>query len=151
MTAERASQDVGLDKPSIQQVADFNTALGLATVYVVAHPPFGSYRADKLVGSIAGQLHRGHYAFAVRSGTIVGYFGWALCQPDVAEAWLEQGRTPSFDQCQSGEVLVPVMVVADDPAALRQLVAHVRKHHAGKTYMGRRASREANPIRRGSV
>lgn len=140
-----------MDKPSIQQVADLNTALGLATAYVVAHPPFGAYRADKLVGSIAGQLQRRHYAFAVRNGAIVGYLGWALCQPDVAEAWLEHGRTPSFDQCGSGEVLVLVMVVADDPAALRQLVAHVRKHHAGKTYMGRRISRGVNPIRRGSI
>jgi hemolysin-activating ACP:hemolysin acyltransferase len=124
-----------LDTPSIQQIADANTALGLAAAYVVAHPPFGSYRADKLIGSIAGQVQRRHYAFAVRDGSIVGYLGWALCQQDVADARVEQGHAPTSEQCRQGDVVVIVIAIADDKTALRQLVAYARKLHAGKVYV----------------
>ncbi|MGF9761540.1 hypothetical protein AAII07_40745 [Microvirga sp. 0TCS3.31] len=76
----------GVGSISVQQVQDANAALGIAATYAASHPPFGSYRADKLVGSLAGQVRRGHYLFAVRDGIMVGYAGWALCQPDIAQA-----------------------------------------------------------------
>ncbi|MBB3018325.1 hemolysin-activating ACP:hemolysin acyltransferase [Microvirga lupini] len=136
---------------SVQQLRDANAALGLAATYVASHQPFGSYRADKLVGSLAGQIRRGHYAFAVRNGTIVGYVGWALCRPDVAQAWIERGQAPTFEQSQEGDVVVPIMVVSDDRMALRQLAATMRRHHGGKLYMGRRVLREANAVRTGRI
>lgn len=77
---------------SVQQMRDANMALGAAAAYVASHPPFGSYRADMLLGSIMGQIRRRHYAFAMRNGVIVGYVGWALCQSHIAEAWVETAR-----------------------------------------------------------
>ena len=139
------------NKPSIHQVADLNSAIGLASTYVAAHSPFGSYRADKLIGSIAGQIRRQHYAFAVLNGKIVGYFGWALCSPDIAQAWLEHGQAPTFEQSIRGDVVVMIAAIADDTSALRQLVAHVRGKYKGRTYMGRRAGREDNAIRSGHL
>src|SRR5690349_2439105 len=94
---------------SVQQVRDPNAALGLAATYIASRPPFGSFRADKLMGSLAGQIRRSHYAFAVRNGTIVGYVGWALCQPDIAKAWIERGQAPTFEQSQEGDVVVPII------------------------------------------
>lgn len=136
---------------SVQRVQDANAALGLAATYVASHAPFGSYRADKLVGSLAGQIRRGHYAFAVRDGAVVGYVGWALCPPDIARAWIEQGRAPAFEQSLEGDVVVPIIVVADERTALRQLADHVRRQHGGKLYMGRRVLREANAVRTGRI
>ena len=115
-----------MNRPSVQQVTDPDSALGLAVAYVAAHPPFGSYRADKLVGSIAGQMQRRHYAFAVRDKVIVGYVGWALCTPDIAKAWVERERAPTSEQCNQGDVVVQIIVIADDALALRQLVAYMR-------------------------
>jgi hemolysin-activating ACP:hemolysin acyltransferase len=136
---------------SVQQVRDANAALGVAATYVASHPPFGSYRTDKLVGSLAGQIRRGHYAFAVRDGIIVGYVGWALCQPDIAKAWIEHGQTPTFEQNREGDVVVPIIVIADDRSVLRQLAAYMRRQHGGKPYMGRRVLREVNAVRAGRL
>jgi len=136
---------------SVQQLRDTNAALGIAATYVASHPPFGSYRADKLVGSLAGQIRRNHYAFAVRDGIIVGYVGWALCRPDVAQAWIEQGRTPTFEQSHEGNVVVPIIVVADERSAVRHMAAYMRKQHGGKLYMGRRVLRDANAVRAGRI
>lgn len=136
---------------TVQQMRDANMALGAAVACVASHPPFGSYRTDLLVGSIMGQIRRRHYAFAVRNGVIVGYVGWALCQPLVAEAWIAEGQTPTFAQCGEGDVVVPIIAIADDRSALRQLVSHMRKLHGGKIYMGRRASREGKAVRSGRI
>jgi hemolysin-activating ACP:hemolysin acyltransferase len=140
-----------VDKTSVQQVADADAAIGVAVSYIASRPPFGSYRADRLVGSIAGQVKRRHYAFAVRNGAVVGYVGWALCEPEVARAWIESGQPPAWDQCHQGDVVVPIVIIADDRQALRQLVTFFRKRYGGKTYLGRRASREVNFVRRGRV
>lgn len=141
----------GVNKLSVQQVADPDKALGLAAAYVAAHPPFGSYRADKLLGSIVGQVRRRHYAFAVRDKAIIGYVGWALCTPDVAKAWVEEGRVPSSEQYDGGEVFVPIIVIAEDQAALRHLSMHMRQKYKGKTYTGRRLSREVKAVRNGII
>jgi hemolysin-activating ACP:hemolysin acyltransferase len=140
-----------LSKISIQRVADLNSAIGLASTYVAAHSPFGSYRADKLIGSIAGQIRRQHYAFAARDGKIVGYFGWALCSPDIAQAWLKHGQAPTYEQSNQGDVVVVIVAIADDTLVLRQLVAHLRGNYRGKIYMGRRAGRVDNAIRSGCL
>lgn len=134
---------------SIQQVSEYNSAMGIASSYVAAHQPFGAYRADRLIGSLSGQVKRGHYAFAVRGGTIIGYAGWALCTEPTARAWLEDGQVPSPDQYSGGDVVVIVIVIADDTEAVRNLKAHLRKLYRGKSFMARRAARTTNVLRRG--
>ncbi|WP_201864377.1 hypothetical protein [Microvirga soli] len=140
-----------MNKASVQQLNDPDRALGLAAAYVAAHPPFGSFRADKLVGSIVGQIQRRHYAFAVRDKAVVGYIGWALCTPDVAEAWIGGGQAPRPEQYNQGDVVVQIIFIAEDPAALRQLVAHMRSLYKGKEYIGNRVMRENNFIKRGRL
>lgn len=137
--------------PTVQQVQNADVALGLALVYVAAHPPFGSYRADRLVGSVAGQIQRRQYAFAIRDGMIVGYVGWALCTPEIARTWLEGGEAPSLEQSLNGNVLVPIIIIADDRQALRQLTLFIRRLHGGRPYMGRRALRTEHGLRQGRI
>ena len=136
---------------SVQQMRDANMAMGAAVTFAASHHPFGSYRADTLVGSILGQIRRRHYGFAVQNGIIVGYVGWALCQPHVAMAWIENGQTPTFEQCGEGDVVVPIIAIADHRSALRELVSHMRNLYGGKIYMGRRALREGNAVRSGRI
>jgi hemolysin-activating ACP:hemolysin acyltransferase len=138
-----------LSEISIQQVLEYNSAIGIASSFVSAHQPFGAYRADRLIGALSGQIKRRHYAFAVRDGTIIGYAGWALCTEATARAWLEDGRVPPPDQYSDGEIVVIVIVVADDTDALRHLKAHLRKLYRGRAFMARRASRETDAVRRG--
>ncbi|MGO4387072.1 hypothetical protein AB4Y85_06005 [Microvirga sp. 2YAF29] len=136
---------------SIEQVRDVNAAIGFAVTYVAAHQPFGAYRADKLIGSIVGQIHRGHYAFAVENGVIVGFIGWALCSPDIARAWIEEGQAPRSEQCLAGDVAVPVFIVSNQKPALRALVKYARELYRGKRYLARRASRNERAVRKGTV
>ena len=136
---------------SVQQVRDADSDIGLAVTYVTAHEPFGAFRADRLVGSIVGQVRRGHYAFAVWEGVIVGYVGWALCTPEIARNWMENGEPPTAEQCNGGDVVVVIVFVADDRQGVRQLVALLRKLHGGLPYMGRRATRTARAIRTGRI
>ncbi len=136
---------------SIQQVPDVDAATGLAVTYVAAHAPFSAYRADKLVGSIAGQIRRRHYAFAVRDGVVVGYIGWALCTPAIARKWLENNEAPTFEQCSQGDVLVVMVVIAEDRRAIYRLHAYIRKRYTGHAYMALRPARAERPVRRGRM
>ncbi|WP_243369772.1 hypothetical protein [Microvirga solisilvae] len=140
-----------LDLISVEQIPDQNAALGLAARYAAARQPFGSYRADRLIGSIAGQVQRGHYGFAIRAGIIAGYVGWALCEPATAREWIEGGRVPTPDQCNQGDMVVVLMVIADDPQVLRRLHAYLRTNNPGRDYIGRRAQRPGDPVRRGRI
>lgn len=137
--------------PKVQQVQNADIALGFAVAYVAAHQPFGSYRADRLVSSVAGQIQRRHYAFALRDGVIVGYIGWALCTSEIARNWLQGGEAPSLEKSLHGDVLVPTIVIAEDRQALRQLTIFIRRVHGGRPYMGRRALRDENAIRQGRI
>jgi hemolysin-activating ACP:hemolysin acyltransferase len=140
-----------VNKASVQQLNDPDKALGLAAAYVAAHSPFGSYRADRLVGSIAGQIRRRHYVFAVRDKVIVGYVGWALCEPHIAKKWIEEGRVPSSEQYDQGNVVVPIIVISEDPSALRQLAATMRKTYEGRIYMARRVKMGVETVRCGVI
>lgn len=136
---------------SLQRVKDADSALGLAASYVVAHAPFGSYRADRLIGALSGQVRRHHYVFAVRDGVVVGYAGWALCPHDVAEDWLTNNKAPRPEQCLAGDVIVLMVMVAADREALRRITAHLRQAYGGKTYMAQRPTRAGGFLRKGRV
>jgi hemolysin-activating ACP:hemolysin acyltransferase len=136
---------------SITQLSDSNAATGLAAAYLAATSTFGAYRADRLIGSILGQIERRHYAFAVRDNRIVGYAGWALCAARVAEAWLRDGKAPSADQCREGDVLVLVLFAAEDRQVSIRLTRYLRDLYAGKEFMARRASSLGGHIQRGRV
>lgn len=77
----------------------------------------------------------------MRDGTIIGYVGWALCEPDIARALVDHGRILTFEQSREGDVVVPIVVIADERLALRQTAA----------YMRRRALRESNAVRTGRL
>lgn len=136
---------------SIKQIGDTQSAIGLAATYIAAHPPFGAYRADSLIGSVSSQIQRRHYGFAVRDGIILGYIGWALCDPETAQAWIQDGQVPQPEQCIRGDVAVILIVVADERPVVRQLCSYVKRLNPGKPFIGRRALREIKPVREGRL
>lgn len=136
---------------SLQRLKDADSAIGLAASYIVAHPPFGAYRADRLIGAISGQVRRNHYVLAVRDGLIVGYAGWALCTFEVAREWLENNKAPTSEQCSQGDVLVMMIMIAADREALRRIMSHIRQAYAGRTYMAQRPSKAGSALRKGRV
>jgi hemolysin-activating ACP:hemolysin acyltransferase len=145
------SEEMSPPQVRIMQHPDQNVAVGLAVSFIAAKPPFANYPASRLVSSILGQVQRGHFAFAIREGCVVGYIGWALCTNSVVEAWLVGDQTPASEQCRDGEVVVPIIIVAEDSSALRRLVAFVSKLYPGRPYAGRRILTSGGITRRGRL
>jgi hemolysin-activating ACP:hemolysin acyltransferase len=69
-------------------------------------PPFDGFNFGTFVRALSGQIHRGHYLFTVKDGDLAGYAGWAMCTEEVARAWVEGRRNPSFEECASGDCWV---------------------------------------------
>jgi len=113
-------------------------ALGLAISFLTARNPFSAYRAGQLVSSVAGQIRRGHYLFAMRGARIVGYAGWGLCSSELAERHLRGEYNPSFAECRDGEVVLMMIVATSEPAALRPIVRSIRARYPGRSYVGKR-------------
>ena len=136
---------------AVRQLTDAQAAIGLAASYVSLHPPFDAYRAGRLIGTIAGQVERRQYAFAVKCGQVVGYCGWALCHREIAEAWLAGGEPPTSDECLKGDVVVLTILAAAESAAVIRLTRHLRQAYAGRTFMAHRLRGGRNGIIRGSI
>lgn len=142
---------VSSNKIIARQHKDPNAAIGLAAAYVAARPPFGTFRADRLMSTIVGQVQRRHYAFAIQEGRVVGYGGWALCTRDVAEAWLAGRQVLASEVCRDGDVVIPVIISTSEPAALRCLTMHVCALYPGRPYMGRRILPSGSRVCRGRI
>jgi hypothetical protein len=81
-------------------------ALGHAVALLHRTEPFASYKFGRFTAAIAGQVRRGHYIFTFEGERIVGYFGWARCTEEVAEAWVAGAQMPAYKDCLEGPCLV---------------------------------------------
>ncbi len=48
--------------------------------------PFSTYAFGPFAGNLMGQIKRKHYVFTLEGKRVLGYAGWALCDPEIAEA-----------------------------------------------------------------
>ena len=73
-------------------------AFSHAIAHLMVRPAFARAPFGHIARCVAGQVNRGHYAFAVRDPTPVGFAGWAKAVEPAAQAWLERRarlpRTP---------------------------------------------------------
>ena len=100
-------------------LAAFARAVGhLMTEPAFARAPFGH-----VARGLAGQVNRGHYAFAERGGVIVGFAGWALAEEAAAEAWLDGTRPLDGAEAATGDCVVLNFWQASSPEVTRFLVA----------------------------
>lgn len=116
-------------------------ALGRAVAQIMARPAFARAPFGHVVRALAGQVNRGHYAFAVRDGRPVGFAGWALVAEPTAEDWLAGRRGFSDAEARAGDCLVLNVWQADAPEVSRALIAHlsatvtgVRRLYARRIY-----------------
>jgi hypothetical protein len=108
-------------------------ALGLAAHYVAKRAPFGDFTAGDLVRTLSGQVERGHYLFALDTGTaparVVGYYGWALYPHAVAERFAMAGAPPPDDPGREGEVVWILTAAAEERAAFFALARAARARY----------------------
>ena len=98
------------------------TAFSRAVAHLMVRPAFARAPFGHIARSLAGQVNRGHYAFACRGDTIVGFAGWARTPEPVAEAWLSGERPFGDAEAAAGDCLVLNFWQADAPEVSRFLV-----------------------------
>jgi len=128
--------------------------------FLLSVDPYASYRFGRFARTLAGQIERGHYLFAVRGKQIVGYVGWAMCEETVARAWVEGRHTPSFEECRGGDCTVLMTWHAVSRDVVMFLARELRKaypnHKAifSRQYVGgkpRRVGEIFNRVNRGKA
>ena len=118
------------------QFADSAEALGRAVNLLQRVEPFASYHFGRFSNVLQGQIRRRHYVFAIAEGRAAGYAGWALCDEEVARAWLERQRIPTMEECRDGACLLGLTFYAVDQATCRRLTRYCRTLYPGKSIFG---------------
>lgn len=120
----------------ICQLPDEPTALGQAVNLLRRHRPFSHYPFGRFSNVLTGQIRRRHYLFAFDEATPVGYVGWALCREEVARAWIENRRVPSFADCRDGDCWVGITFYAERRAVCFTLIRHLKNQYPGYQVYG---------------
>ena len=103
-------------------------ALGLAVDYLSKKAVFGRLPFGEWSRTLAHQVGRGQQVFVVDGDErVLGYLGWALTDPALAEQWLRGLSALSDDQCQGGDCAILNAWAADSKPAARLLVATARE------------------------
>lgn len=120
----------------VQQLANPLAALGAALHFLARRSPFAGFRAEVLVATVHGQIHRGHYRVALEGQRMRGYIGWAMLDTAVAERVARGGPLPTEAEADCGEVVWLLTVAATDRPALLALLSAGRALHPGRRVMG---------------
>lgn len=100
-------------------------AFARAVAHLMTRPAFAGAPFGHVARGLAGQVNRGHYAFAVRGDANVGFAGWARVTEPLAEAWLRGERGFSDAEAAAGNCIVLNFWQADTPEISRFLIARL--------------------------
>ena len=113
-------------------------ALGLSAAFLSNRQPFSGQSAQEFIGTLMGQIKRKHYLLTLNEGTVVGFLGWGLCEPEIANKWAHGEYRPSFKECLGGETVLLFSVAATDPAIVRAQRRALKERYPGQPLVGRR-------------
>jgi hypothetical protein len=108
------------------------TAFGRAVGHLMTRPAFANAPFGHIARGLAGQVNRGHYAFACQGDAIVGFAGWALASEPAAEAWLAGERGFHSTDASTGDCVVLNFWQADSTVVSRFLIAFLTEALPGK-------------------
>ena len=150
--AARAGSEGGNDAPlEASRVPNPNEAFGLAVIALSGVPPFSEYDFGAFGQQLFGQIHRGHYLFAVRGDRVLGYVGWGLCEEATARAWLEGERRLSSDDCAGGACVLVMTFLAAAPEVTRFLARECRVAYPDRKVVFAREYTDGRERRIGAV
>jgi hemolysin-activating ACP:hemolysin acyltransferase len=120
--------------------------LGLASHFLAAREPFGSFGAAALIRTLAAQIDRENCLFALDGQRVVGYVGWAVYDTDVAEKLAAGGAPPPSAQSRGKDVVWVLTAAALHPDALMALLRALRAQHPGLRMMAVRHKRDGRRV-----
>jgi hemolysin-activating ACP:hemolysin acyltransferase len=108
-------------------------SVGLAVEFLRNMPAFARLQFGEWSQVLISQVSRGHFLFVVdQNRRVVGFLGWALTHPHLAEQWIA-GRTGlSNEECREGDCVIISAVAAETSHANRFILKIGRKIFAGK-------------------
>jgi acyl carrier protein/hemolysin-activating ACP:hemolysin acyltransferase len=121
-----------------RQLPHEGQALGVAVRLLHTHEPFSSYTFGTFAKTLTGQIQRRHYVFSIKGTKIVGYIGWALCQTEVAEAWMARRAMPTAEECRDGPCWVGLAWCAEDHDVVACQASYLRELYPDKKIYGAR-------------
>jgi len=115
---------------SVKKIPGPWLALGVAANFIARREPFGRFPAGDLIRTLSGQIHRGHYLFALDTtadpARVVGYLGWALYDDAVAEQFAATGVPPGDEPASGGDVVWILTAAAVERSAFFALAKAAR-------------------------
>jgi hypothetical protein len=135
----------------VKKVRDPWLALGLAAHFVAKREPFSRFPAGELIRTLGAQAQRGHYLFALDASAnparVIGYFGWALYEHELAERFAATGAPPPDELAGSGDVVWMLTAVAEDRRAFFALAKGTRALYPNHRLMAVRHKAGGRTIR----
>jgi hemolysin-activating ACP:hemolysin acyltransferase len=119
-------------KVTCRQAPHSILALGVAVELMFRCKPFSDFKFGPMVSVIRGEILRGHYLIAYRGNLPVGYIGWAECSQEIAERWMREGYSLSYDECKSGDCCVLITVVSSATDTTAALIRASRQRYPNR-------------------
>ena len=151
MEKETGQEHAGPEALQSCRFKDGFVAIGRAINMLRQVQPYASYKFGEFAGTLAGQIERGHYLFAVRDQQLVGYIGWALSDEAVARAWVEGRYVPSMEECKDGDYFVLMTMHASTQGVAFFLTRECRKIYPNRRVIFTRDYADQRPRRVGTV
>jgi hemolysin-activating ACP:hemolysin acyltransferase len=107
-------------------------AFGVAIDMMFRRKPFSRFNFGKLCAVVRAEIRRGHYLIAFRDDQPVGYAGWAECTKEVAERWMHESYSPSYQECTGGDCAVLITFVSTDTKVTMHLIRQARLRYPNR-------------------
>lgn len=123
-------------------------ALGLAASFLATRRPFSIQPTQQFIGTLLGQIERKHYLITLEDQKVIGFLGWGLCSMEVAEAWANAEKTPTFAECNGGDTVLLFSVAATSAKVVRAQRKALKERYPDYPLIGRRVKGgKARPLR----
>lgn len=126
------------DNIEIIRYKDHSFCLGAALNILRRSHIYRRMKLGGVVDMLMGQIKRNHFCFLVKDNTIIGYCGWALCQPSIAKLWITEKYLPNYDECLVGSAVVIATLYCEDKQGLYDLKSLFKKTYPNNNIFGMR-------------
>ena len=125
-------------------------AFGMITDFLAQYSPFADFELGPYSRSIQMQLRQKRNLGALRGGVLVGYAGWLMTTPVIAQAWINGTGKLKPARGPDAEAAVLTTVAVSDPGCTPLLIRRARELNPGRRAYFKRGA-EATGVRKNSV
>lgn len=127
-------------------------ALGLFADFIAAEPPFGDFKARKLLAALRYQLSQGCHVAGFEGDRLVAYCGWLLTSLEIGEAWLRaDGSLTTIQPAQANAAALTIVRIPDRKNVLPMIRACRTINPGKRVFFKRNYDDEAAATKKSTV